>query len=165
MSECAEFQVPGGPLLRVAAGATGICAIEFDPAPGDECQRNEANPLLTQAMRELAEYFAGERQRFTLPLEPHGTAFQLRVWKVLESIPYGETRSYTWVARKVGQPKAVRAVGAANGRNPLPIVVPCHRVIGASGELVGYGGGLPLKKLLLDLEARHVRTGSLLDFR
>jgi O-6-methylguanine DNA methyltransferase len=92
---------------------------------------------------------------FVLPLDLRGTLFQKRVWQELCRIPYGETRSYRFVADSIGVPKAVRAVGAANGRNPVPIVVPCHRVIGAGGSLVGYGGGLPMKKFLLDLEARH----------
>lgn len=101
----------------------------------------------------MREYFDRRRTVFDLPLKPRGTEFQLRVWKALEQIPYGETRSYSEIARAIGSPDAVRAVGAANGRNPLPIVLPCHRVIGANGGLTGFGGGLPLKKLLLELES------------
>src|ERR1019366_8236286 len=97
-------------------------------------------------------YFAGQLRRFDLPLDPLGTDFQMRVWRELERIPYGETRSYLQMATAIGSPRAVRAVGEANGANPIPIVVPCHRVIGAGGRLVGYGGGLPLKKRLLQLE-------------
>jgi len=139
--------------VRLVASDAGICAIEFEPfraaAPGE---RNEANLLLAEAARQLRAYFAGELREFDLPLDLHGTDFQKRVWRRLETIPYGETRSYTEIAAGIGAPRAVRAVGAANGANPIPIVVPCHRVIGASGKLVGYGGGLSLKKRLLELE-------------
>jgi methylated-DNA-[protein]-cysteine S-methyltransferase len=112
----------------------------------------EANRVLDDAVRQLRAYFAGALRQFTIPLDPQGTEFQKRVWRQLETIPFGEVRSYAQVAQSIGAPRAVRAVGAANGANPLPIVVPCHRVIGSGGKLVGYGGGLPLKKLLLDLE-------------
>jgi methylated-DNA-[protein]-cysteine S-methyltransferase len=105
-----------------------------------------------EAVRQLCAYFAGELREFHLPLEIVGTDFRKRVWEQVRSIPYGETRSYSQIASALAAPKAVRAVGAANGANPLPIVIPCHRVIGAGGELVGYGGGLPLKKRLLELE-------------
>jgi methylated-DNA-[protein]-cysteine S-methyltransferase len=106
-------------------------------------------------VKQLESYFAGELRNFEMTLDMQGTAFQKRVWEELVRIPYGETRSYSFIANTIGATKAVRAVGAANGRNPIPIVVPCHRVIGAGGSLVGYGGGLPLKKYLLDLEGRH----------
>jgi O-6-methylguanine DNA methyltransferase len=108
--------------------------------------------IATEAERQLRAYFAGQLRRFELPLDMRGTEFQLRVWRELENIPYGETRSYTQIAAAINAPQAVRAVGAANGANPIPIIVPCHRVIGSSGKLVGYGGGLPLKKRLLALE-------------
>jgi methylated-DNA-[protein]-cysteine S-methyltransferase len=104
------------------------------------------------AARQLREYFAGRRTDFDFPMEPKGTAFQLAVWKCLTEIPYGETISYGELARRVGNPKAARAVGAANRANPLPIVIPCHRVIGADGTLTGFGGGLPVKEKLLALE-------------
>jgi methylated-DNA-[protein]-cysteine S-methyltransferase len=104
-------------------------------------------------VRQLTAYFEGRLREFDLALDPEGTPFQLRVWEELRRIPYGEVRSYSDVAAAIGQPKAVRAVGAANGSNPIPIVVPCHRVTGANGKLTGYGGGLPLKRYLLDLEA------------
>jgi len=110
------------------------------------------SPLLDVAFRQLDEYFAGKRTTFSLPLAPTGTPFQRRVWKVLETIPYGETWSYKDVATRAGNPKATRAVGMANNRNPIAIVVPCHRVIGADGRLVGYGGGLARKAWLLALE-------------
>lgn len=112
-------------------------------------------PLLREAARQIEEYLAGERTRFELPLAPAGTPFQKRVWEALQAIPYGETRSYQAVAESIGQPKACRAVGLANNRNPISIVIPCHRVIGKDGSLVGYGGGLAIKERLLRMEADH----------
>jgi methylated-DNA-[protein]-cysteine S-methyltransferase len=108
--------------------------------------------LLREVRRQLTEYFAGARRVFDLPLDPRGTEFERRVWQEVAAIPYGTTRSYAQVARAAGSPIAFRAVGRANGRNPIPLVIPCHRVIGADGSLTGYGGGLPLKRYLLDLE-------------
>jgi methylated-DNA-[protein]-cysteine S-methyltransferase len=108
-----------------------------------------------EAIAQLSSYFDGTLQRFELKLAPRGTPFQLAVWQKLLEVAYGETISYGELARRVGNPRASRAVGAANGQNPLPIVVPCHRVIGQQGKLTGYGGGLPIKELLLDLERRH----------
>jgi methylated-DNA-[protein]-cysteine S-methyltransferase len=105
----------------------------------------------------LREYFAGDRKEFDLPLKLSGTEFQVSVLEALQDIPYGETTSYGEIARRIGRPKAVRAVGAANGRNPIPIVVPCHRVIGATGDLTGFGGGLDTKEALLRLEAEHTQ--------
>lgn len=105
--------------------------------------------LMGEILKQLKAYFAGKLQDFDLPLAPHGTAFQKKVWKQLEKIPYGATRSYLEIARAIGKPSGPRAVGMANGRNPIPIIVPCHRVIGTSGKLVGFGGGLPTKKWLL----------------
>lgn len=116
-----------------------------EPAPDD--------PVLQQAMAELREYFRGEREEFTVPLAPKGTPFQQRVWAELVKIPYGTTISYGELARRIGQPTASRAVGLANGQNPLSIIVPCHRVIGSTGKLTGYGGGIENKKLLLQLES------------
>lgn len=110
------------------------------------------SPLLAQAARELGEYFAGIRRTFTFPISVQGTPFQQEVWRALRSIPYGQTRTYGQIAAQIGRPKAVRAVGMANHRNPLPIVVPCHRVVGADGSLTGYAGGLDIKTLLLRLE-------------
>ena len=112
----------------------------------------QETPLINEAYRQLSEYLLGERKRFDLPLNPHGTVFQQQVWKALCDIPYGETRSYKQIAEAIGNPKAVRAVGMANNRNPLLIVVPCHRVIGANGKLVGYGAGIEKKEFLLKLE-------------
>jgi len=110
---------------------------------------------LAKARQQLTEYFAGERKDFDLPLSLHGTEFQLLVLEELKTIPYGETTSYGDIAKRIGRPKAVRAVGAANGRNPIPIIVPCHRVIGSSGDLTGFGGGLDTKTALLRLEAEN----------
>ncbi len=107
---------------------------------------------LRQAAEQLGEYFAGERRAFELPLRPAGTAFQQAVWSALLDVPYGQTASYGELARRIGRPAAVRAVGLANGRNPISIVVPCHRIVGSSGALTGYGGGLERKRQLLDLE-------------
>ena len=112
----------------------------------------QETPLINEAYRQLSEYLLGERKRFDLPLNPQGTVFQQQVWKALCDIPYGETRSYKQIAESIGNPKAVRAVGMANNRNPLLIVVPCHRVIGANGKLVGYGAGIEMKEFLLRLE-------------
>lgn len=113
-----------------------------------------------QVRQQLREYFAGERKDFDLPLALNGTEFQVSVLEALQEIPYGETTSYGVIAKRIGRPKAVRAVGAANGRNPIPIIVPCHRVIGSSGDLTGFGGGLDTKEALLRLEAEN--SGGLL---
>jgi methylated-DNA-[protein]-cysteine S-methyltransferase len=147
VAECAE-----GVRLRFTASPTGLRAIDLrldDPPLGEPASDN---PLIAIAAEQMREYFAGRLRQFDLPLDPQGTAFQKRVWCELETIPFGQIRSYAQVAVAIGKPKAVRAVGAANGANPLPIVVPCHRVIGSSGRLVGYGGGLALKHRLLELE-------------
>lgn len=123
----------------------------FDVGEADAAE-TAARRLLSRAVRELEEYFAGERREFTFPTAAEGTPFQLLVWEALREIPYGETRTYGEIARRIGHPGAARAVGQANNRNPLPIVVPCHRVIGASGTLTGYAGGLAVKERLLELE-------------
>lgn len=112
---------------------------------------------LANACAQLSEYFAGTRKEFDLPLQLSGTEFQVSVLEALQDIPYGETTSYGTIAKRIGRPKAVRAVGAANGRNPIPIVVPCHRVIGSTGDLTGFGGGLDTKEALLRLEAEHTQ--------
>ena len=113
---------------------------------------DRAHPVLVQAQQQLEEYFAGKRRAFTVKLDPAGTEFQNRVWRALRTIPFGETRSYAEIADQIGSRKAVRAVGAANGRNPISIIVPCHRVIGADGKLTGFAGGLEVKARLLALE-------------
>ena len=152
----AWYDSPVGRLL-LAGNPDGLSLISFPsgsrkqrPAPG--WQRDDA--ILASAAAQLAEYFAGRRRSFALPLRPTGTAFQLSVWQALREIPFGETISYGELARRIGQPSAARAVGAANGANPLPIVVPCHRVIGADNSLTGFGGGLETKRFLLAHEAR-----------
>jgi methylated-DNA-[protein]-cysteine S-methyltransferase len=152
MLEWSRVKLVDGLTVRLVAGHHGLRAIDFRSERPADGNRNDDNPLTAEAARQLRAYFAGQLRRFDLPLEMQGTGFQLRVWRELERIPYGETRSYSQIAVAIGAPQAVRAVGAANGANPIPIVVPCHRVIGASGKLVGYGGGLPLKKRLLVLE-------------
>lgn len=147
--------------LRLRSNGRALVALEMldDPdQPLADDDRREADALLERARAELTEYFAGARREFDLPLEPAGTDFQRRVWQALRAIPYGATISYRTLAERIGQPTATRAVGLANGRNPIAIVIPCHRVIGADGSLTGYGGGLERKRTLLDLEAR--RTGA-----
>lgn len=142
--------------LFLAADDEGLRALEFPenrhPVTRDADWREGAHPLQDEARRQLHEYFDGTRQTFDLPLSPRGTDFQLSVWQALRAIPFGETWSYAQLAAKIGKTSAMRAVGAANGRNPIPIIVPCHRVIGADGSLTGFGGGLPTKEFLLRLE-------------
>jgi O-6-methylguanine DNA methyltransferase len=160
-----------GPLF-VAASDLGLVALEFDARlPGQQSIRphpshprgevgawkktvlfKESDSSLRPYLRELEEYFAGQRREFTLPLDLRGTDFQLACWRALLGIPYGETRTYADIARAVGKPSAFRAVGMANNRNPIAIVVPCHRVIASDGTLCGYGGGLDIKRKLLELE-------------
>lgn len=140
---------PVGP-LTLTASADALTGIAFGGAGNGGGA--PPSPLLAQTARELEEYFAGERRTFTVPLAPAGTDFQRKVWTALRAIPYGETVSYGDLARRIGKPGAAIAVGQANGRNPIPIIVPCHRVIGADGKLVGYAGGLEIKKALLRLE-------------
>jgi methylated-DNA-[protein]-cysteine S-methyltransferase len=145
------LSTPVGP-IALEANDRAVVRVSF----GEEPPVGARTPILARAERELEEYFAGTRTDFTFPLElTEGTAFQQRVWRALGRIPFGETRSYGDVARQVGSPRAVRAVGAANKRNPIAIVLPCHRVIGADGSLTGFGGGLPVKKWLLEHEARQ----------
>jgi methylated-DNA-[protein]-cysteine S-methyltransferase len=143
--------------LALVAGERGIEQIRFEGTPADGVPRDDDFPVLKAAAEQLTAYFGGELKAFELPLTPEGTAFQRSVWHALLTIPYGETRSYMQMAVLIGAPKAVRAVGAANGQNPIPIVIPCHRVIGSNGKLTGFGGGLPLKRQLLDLEAPQKR--------
>jgi methylated-DNA-[protein]-cysteine S-methyltransferase len=153
-------QVFGGDVrVRITAAQAGIRTIEFHPA-GTRGEPNDRNPLLREAVEQLKAYFAADLRAFDLPLDMAGTEFQKRVWCELLNIPYGKIRSYLQVAEAIGAPHAVRAVGAANGANPIAIVVPCHRVIGASGKLTGYGGGLPLKRRLLDLESGNMLLGT-----
>lgn len=152
-----DIDTPIGPLLLVSDGA-GLTEVGLPVRGRLAALPDGAKPSkskLRAARRQFEEYFAGNRQQFELPLHPSGTPFQLEVWGALLAIPYGETVSYTDIARRIGRPRAVRAVGAANGANPLAIIVPCHRVIGSHGDLVGYGGGLPIKRWLLAHERRN----------
>lgn len=143
---------PIGELLLVSDGSS-LTALQFDDARrGSPTQPAATDPVLGRAAVQLGEYFAGERTSFDLPLAPVGTPFEQRVWEELRQIPYGETTSYGELAARIGEPGAARAVGRANGRNPIPVIVPCHRVIGADGSLTGFGGGLECKRALLDLE-------------
>jgi methylated-DNA-[protein]-cysteine S-methyltransferase len=152
MVEWTEVRVVDDLILRLVATKIGLRAVQFQPFSTDPGERNDANQWMDQAVQELRAYFAGKLRVFQVPLDMEGTEFQLSVWNALTRIPYGETRSYAQIAQTVARPNAVRAVGAANGANPVAIIVPCHRVIGSNGTLTGYGGGLPLKKRLLELE-------------
>ncbi|HRC84169.1 MAG TPA: methylated-DNA--[protein]-cysteine S-methyltransferase [Thermoanaerobaculia bacterium] len=158
------YSAPCGPLFCIVDEAGAVVAIDFaatGSAERSRRQRFEARGIrlvpdaerTAPLVQQLEEYFAGKRHEFDLRLAPLGTPFQQQVWQALTRIPYGETRSYGEIAREIGWPNASRAVGAANGANPIPIVVPCHRVIGANGSLTGFGGGLDVKKALLDLES------------
>lgn len=147
-----EVETPLGRLL-LNAHEGALAGIWFEPHAGRAAAGGSKqladSAVLELAARELEEYFAGERREFSVPCAAHGTEFQRRVWAALAGIPFGATRSYLQIAQAIGLPQAVRAVGAANGHNPLPIIVPCHRVIGADGSLTGYGGGLAAKRWLL----------------
>ncbi|PXW21583.1 methylated-DNA--[protein]-cysteine S-methyltransferase [Pantoea sp. JKS000250] len=144
--------------LKLVASDSGLAGILWENDDPKRTRflpqtRNDDHPILIETERQLSEYFTGERHCFELPLDMVGTDFQKKVWQALVAIPFGETRSYSQIAREIGHPQAVRAVGAANGRNPLSIVAPCHRVIGANGKLTGFAGGLDIKASLLALEA------------
>jgi methylated-DNA-[protein]-cysteine S-methyltransferase len=146
--------------LKLAASDKGLVAVLWkteDPHRVRLCPTVEhrEHPLLLETERQLHEYFCGKRQSFSLPLDMRGTRFQNHVWEALLTIPFGETRSYGQLASQLGNPKATRAVGAANGRNPIAVVVPCHRVIGSSGKLTGFAGGLTAKAYLLALEGKE----------
>ena len=129
-----------------------ITRVTWSKIPSDALEGE--TPLILQCKKQLEEYFAGERKTFDLPLAPKGTAFQQKVWKALTEIPYGETRTYGEIAAAVGNPKGARAVGMANNKNPIGIIIPCHRVVGANGKLVGYAGGMEKKAFLLELERK-----------
>jgi methylated-DNA-[protein]-cysteine S-methyltransferase len=150
---------PVGPLF-LAASEKGLMRLEFESRvmqlDSRRVQLRESKRALAAYLGELDEYFAGDRRDFSVPLDLRGTDFQLACWRALLAIPYGETRSYADVARAIGHPQAFRAVGMSNNRNPVAIIVPCHRVIASSGSLCGYGGGLDTKRMLLDLEKKHV---------
>lgn len=158
-----QMESPVGRLTLVATDA-GLAAIVWE---NDRPRRVRLNveakdnehPMLVEAERQLEEYFAGRRKQFALQLDPSGTAFQRKVWNALMTIPFGETRSYSEVATQIGHPSGARAVGAANGRNPLSVVAPCHRVVGATGALTGFAGGLDVKAQLLAFEGAAVEKG------
>jgi len=153
------FGSPVGPLL-LAGDSNALRLVSFESSkrstpPRPDWEQDKAP--FAEVIRQLQAYFGGELKEFDLPLALEGTDFQLRVWKALRTIPYGETISYAQLAQCIGNPKAVRAVGLANGSNPIPIIVPCHRVIGSDGSLTGFGGGLSTKKKLLELENKQLR--------
>ena len=151
-----QFQHVETPIGRILVAGDDLAVrhvrFERDNAPGPLWVPARGGPV-GQAARELNEYFAGKREHFEVAAVPAGTEFQLRVWKQLRTIPYGETTSYGELARRIGQPTASRAVGAANGANPIPIIIPCHRAVGADGSMTGFGGGITVKRKLLALEA------------
>jgi methylated-DNA-[protein]-cysteine S-methyltransferase len=151
---------PVGELKLIASGK-GLAAILWENDDPDRVRlgplvEDADHPVLVEAAKQLGEYFAGRRQAYDLPLDFHGTDFQKQVWAALLAIPFGETRSYAEIARAVGRPTAFRAVGAANGRNPISIVAPCHRVIGTNGTLTGFAGGLAAKERLLAIESARL---------
>lgn len=152
MRKAKTIASPIGPLGLIEED-DHLVAILFGGLP--EGTPEQDGPIIKEATQQLAEYFQGKRRHFNLPLKLDGTDFQLAVWAALQQIPYAETRSYQEIAQAIGNPKAVRAVGGANALNDIPIVIPCHRVIGKSGKLVGFGGGLGIKSFLLDLERAH----------
>lgn len=149
-------------VFQTVLGQTGLAEQDgaitnlfFEGTVKPEEYEEQTTPLLERAREQLLEYLEGRRREFDLPLAPEGTEFQRQVWQALMQIPYGQTRSYGWLAQQVGRPQAVRAAGQANGRNPISVLIPCHRVVGARGALTGYAGGLERKKMLLTLESRR----------
>jgi methylated-DNA-[protein]-cysteine S-methyltransferase len=161
------LESPCGPLRCVVDERGAVARIDFVTGRDADALRRdgldqgwqEDEERTAEVRRQLTEYFAGRRQEFDLPLAPKGTDFQKQVWQALTSIPFGATTSYGELAGRIGRPKASRAVGAANGANPIPIVVPCHRVIGANGSLTGFGGGLDVKRTLLEIEGSPAAQG------
>jgi methylated-DNA-[protein]-cysteine S-methyltransferase len=153
------FESPVGPLL-LAGDSIALRSVSFrgsKRAAHPQADWKQDSTAFDEVLRQLEAYFRGDLREFELPLAMVGTKFQLLVWDALRKIPYGETISYAQLAQRIGNPKAVRAVGLANGRNPIPIIVPCHRVIGSDGSLTGFGGGLSMKKRLLELEQKQLR--------
>ncbi len=139
--------------LQLVASDAGLRAVNFDGKFWDNAEEKPSHHILLKAEKQLGEYFAGKRKEFEIKLEMRGTVFQINAWRILQKIPYGETVSYGQQAAQIGDSKKARPIGVANSRNPIPIIVPCHRVVGASGALTGYAGGLAIKQFLLDLEA------------
>jgi len=160
MSNTTNYQYIESPIgkLRLVSDGLALLSIEFEGSHGSE-GLEQSDDILQQTAQQLAEYFSGRRRQFSLPLAAAGTAFQQQVWSALRQIPFGELRSYRDIATEIGNNKAVRAVGAANGRNPIAIVVPCHRVIGSNGSLTGFAGGLAAKRALLELEGIDLTAG------
>ena len=157
MTHSLQLETPVGPVTVTASddAVTGLCFGTELPEDSLLCREEDATPLLRETARQLREYFAGKRRDFTLPLAPQGSEFQKKVWAALQTIPYGETRTYKQIAEQIGHNLAFRAVGMANNRNPIGILIPCHRVIGHDGRLTGYAGGLGIKERLLDLEKKR----------
>jgi methylated-DNA-[protein]-cysteine S-methyltransferase len=154
----ATFESPVGPLL-LGGDSDALRLVSFESskhAAPPQADWKQNNAPFAEVIRQLQAYFRGELREFDVPLALEGTEFQRRVWNALREIPYGETISYLHLAERIGNPKAVRAVGLANGSNPIPIIVPCHRVIGSDGSLTGFGGGLSAKKKLLELESKQL---------
>jgi methylated-DNA-[protein]-cysteine S-methyltransferase len=152
------IESPFGPILLTTEDST-LTGLFFhgqrhEPVPGPDWKPDPGSSLFKEAARQLAGYFSGRRRSFRIPLRPRGTPFQEKVWQAITTIPYGATASYRGLAEKIDKPNAVRAVGAAVGRNPISVIIPCHRVIGKDGSLTGYAGGLERKKALLDLEQK-----------
>ena len=157
-----EIESPVGK-LKLVASANGLIAVLWEQERLNRVKLapvklDPQQPILIETERQLNQYFAGTRKQFDLPLEPKGSEFQKKVWRALREIPFGQTRSYLDLAKNIGSAKSVRAVGAANGKNPLSIVVPCHRVVGSNGALTGFAGGLHVKEKLLALEERVAAT-------
>jgi methylated-DNA-[protein]-cysteine S-methyltransferase len=148
--------VTGSPVGPIGLEAHGESLVRVLLRPGPSSGASRPAGVLAEAVRQFDAYFAGRLERWDVPIAPSGTPFQLEVWRALREIPFGDTCSYRDLAHRIGRPAAVRAVGAANGRNPIPIVIPCHRVIGSDGTLVGFGGGLSMKRALLALEQRRL---------
>jgi len=142
------FQSPAG-VLRIEADDTSVLSVSFEDSPSDTVRLNN---ILIETVSQLAEYFQGSRKEFTVPVNPAGTEFQQRVWKQLQTVPFGKTRTYQSQAKEMGDVKAIRAVAAANGQNPIAIIIPCHRIIGSDGSLTGYAGGVQKKEWLLQHE-------------
>ena len=164
MSEIFYYASPVG-TLKLMGTSVGVEGVYFLRNGEDTAQNSSAVPSSLQAcVIQLDEYFAGQRQNFDLPLSLHGTDFQKRVWETLAAIPFGQTTAYGTIAQQLGNPKAMRAVGAANGKNPISIILPCHRVIGSNGKLTGYGGGLWRKEWLLAHESKVLGQAQQLSF-
>ncbi|MDR3020476.1 MAG: methylated-DNA--[protein]-cysteine S-methyltransferase [Treponema sp.] len=144
--------------LGIAEENGAVCNIFFSTVKKQDGYNNKETPLIKETAKQLDEYFSKKRKNFDIPLLLRGTKFQMKVWNTLKEIPYGETRSYKELAEMTGNPKASRAVGMANNRNPLPIIIPCHRIIGSDGSLTGYAGGLELKQKLLELERDYLKN-------